>query len=217
MKVTCTTCEALIPATQINVATDVAVCPQCDEVFVLSSLVLTQDVPPDFDLDNPPAGAWYINDFQGWRIGATTRTYNAFFLVPFMCVWSGLSLGGIYGTQIVKGEFDLGMSLFGIPFVLGTLVFGTIALMSAIGRVEISVQDKAGRIFTGIGPFGWTRRFDWSEVTRIEEDVLSYEYSGSNGRVIALIGKSRLKCASMMTDPRRYFLLHGLRTLHRSR
>ncbi|MBI2477147.1 MAG: hypothetical protein HYV60_00350, partial [Planctomycetia bacterium] len=107
----------------MNVATDVAVCPNCGEVFPLSSIVATQDVPTEFEINDPPAGAWFYDDFRGWRIGASTRSRAAFFLVPFMCVWSGFSLGGIYGTQIAKGEFNLGMSLFGIPFVLGTLLF----------------------------------------------------------------------------------------------
>jgi hypothetical protein len=130
-----------------------------------------------------------------------------------MCVWSGFSLGGIYGTQVAKGEFDLGMSLFGIPFVLGTLLFGGIAVMTVCGRIDVIVEDTAGRLFTGVGPFGWTRRFDWSEVTRIEEDVLGYQYSGSNGQVISLVGKTRLKFGSMMSEARRYFLLQGLRVL----
>lgn len=213
MKAICPKCNALIPASQMNVAADVAACPKCGEVFALSAIVATQDVSPEFDINDPPKGAWFYDDFHGWRIGASTRSPAAFFLVPFMCVWSGFSLGGIYGTQIANGEFNLGMSLFGIPFVLGTLLFGGIAVMTVCGRIDVIVADTAGQLFTGVGPFGWTRRFDWSEVTRIEEDVLGYQYSGSNGQVISLVGKTRLKFGSMMSEARRYFLVQGLRVL----
>jgi hypothetical protein len=213
MKAACPECAAPIPAAQMNVATDVAACLKCGEVFALSSILASQDVSPDFDINDPPKGAWFIDDFCGWRIGASTRSPVAFFLVPFMCVWSGFSLGGIYGTQIAKGEFNLGISLFGIPFVLGTLLFGGIAVMTVWGRIEVIVADNSGRLFTGFGPFGWTRRFDWSKVTRIEEDSLGYNYSGSSGQVISLVGKTRLKFGSMMSDSRRYFLLQGLRVL----
>ncbi|MCA8989543.1 MAG: hypothetical protein KDA78_17985 [Planctomycetaceae bacterium] len=199
----------------MNVATDVAVCPSCDEVFPLSLVVGTQEISAEFDINDPPGGAWFQEDFQEWRIGASTRSPAAFFLVPFMCVWSGFSLGGIYGTQIAKGEFDLGMSLFGIPFILGTLLFGGIAVMTVFGRVDVIVADTVGRVFTGVGPLGWTRRFDWSQVTWIEEDNPDYEYSGNSGRVISLVGKTRLKFASMMSDARRYYLLQGLRELHK--
>jgi hypothetical protein len=212
MKANCPKCHALIPATQMNVATDVAACPACGEVFVLSTIVATQDVSSEFDINDPPPGAWFSDDLSGWRIGASTRSPAAFFLVPFMCVWSGFTLGGFYGTQIVKGEFDLGMSLFGIPFVLGTLLFGGLAVMTVFGRVDVIVTDTVGRLFTGIGPLGWTRRFDWSEVTRIEEVVL-YQYSGSNGQVISLVGKTRLKFGGMMSEVRRHFVLQGLRVL----
>ena len=68
-----------------------------------------------------------------------------------MCVWSGFSLGGIYGSQIAAGEFNLGLSLFGIPFVLGTLFFGSLAVMTVRGKVVIAVDRNAGRIFTGVG------------------------------------------------------------------
>jgi len=44
-------------------------------------------------------------------------------VIPHVVVTSK-SLGGIYGSQIMKGKFVLGQSLFGIPFLLGTLVFG---------------------------------------------------------------------------------------------
>ncbi|MCA8985306.1 MAG: hypothetical protein R3C12_14660 [Planctomycetaceae bacterium] len=214
MKAMCPECDALIPASQINIATDVAFCPNCGELCALSSLVGSQDISPAFDINDPPAGAWFRDDITGWSIGATTRSPIAFFLVPFLCVWSGFSLGGIYGTQIVKGEFDLSMSLFGIPFVLGTFLFGGLAVMTVFGRIEIIVADSVGRLFTGVGPLGWIRRFDWAEVTRIEEDGLGYEYSGSSGRVISLEGKSRLKFGSMLSEQRRYFLLQGLRVLH---
>lgn len=180
---------------------------------MLSSIVVTKDISPAFDINDPPKGAWFYDDFCGWRIGASTRSPAAFFLIPFMCGWSGFSLGIIYGTQIAKGEFDFVISLFGIPFILGTLLLGGIAVMTVCGRIDVIVEDTSGRLFIGVGPFGWTRRFDWSEITWIEEDVLGYYYSGSHGQVISLVGNTRLKFGSMMSEKRRYFLLQGLRIL----
>lgn len=48
-------------------------------------------------------------------------------------------LGGIYGKQIYEGEFDLKLSLFGLPFLLGTIVIGSFALLTLCGRVEARV------------------------------------------------------------------------------
>jgi hypothetical protein len=86
-----------------------------------------------------------------------------------MCVWSGVSLVGIYGSQIRSGKLNLGISLFGIPFILGTVFLGSQALMATLGRVAVLRDSDDGAIFVGIGPLGWTRRFRWSEVVSAME------------------------------------------------
>lgn len=212
MKITCPACNSPIRASQMNVATDVAVCEGCQETFSISSVLgAGKGVPEEFDQFNPPRGAWFEDTGVGWRVGSTTRSAAAFFLVPFMCVWSGFSLGGIYGMQIVNGEFNLFLSLFGIPFLLGTLLFGSIAVMTVCGRTMVTVEGSEGRIFAGVGPVGWTRRFDWSSITAVEEDFMGYYQSGSSGHVIALVGQTRLKFGSMLNDARRYYVLQVLR------
>ena len=123
-------------------------------------------------------------------------------------------MGGIYGSQIMHGKFDIMMSLFGIPFLIGTLFLGSAAIMSLFGRVDVSVVDNQGTVFVGVGPFGWTRRFDWSEITRIEEDLSSNASANNNRVVISLVGKTRLKFGSMLNESRRYYILQGLKLLH---
>ncbi len=213
MKVSCPTCKTVLGASALNVATDVAACPNCNEVFAISSILSAGHDIDDFDIHQPPSGASFHDTETGWQITASTRSSIAFFLVPFMCVWSGFSLGGIYGSQIVSGKFDLTASLFGIPFVLGTFLLGSIAAMSVFGRLVVSTDRNDGRVFAGVGPFGWTRRFDWMSITAVEEDHLGYHHPGSNGRAISLIGQSRLKCGSMLTDARRFYVLKSLRKL----
>jgi len=67
------------------------------------------------------------------------------------------------------------MSLFGLPFVAGTVLFGSIMLMTIVGKVTIRVDDSDGVIFTGVGSFGWSRRFRWDDVNRVEEIVTSFQ------------------------------------------
>src|SRR5512137_2776592 len=100
MKVQCPKCHVDVPPANVNVAADTVWCAGCNEAFALSELVgkaggeeVPIEVPPE-----PPRGAWFEKNFDGWEVGATTRSPIAFFLVPFMCVWSGGSLGGIYGS-----------------------------------------------------------------------------------------------------------------------
>ena len=88
MQVLCSKCGQVLAGNDLNVVTDIARCPRCNEVFALSSLVHASSSGP-VNLDDPPRGAWYQADFNGFVVGATTRHPMAFFLVPFMCVWSG--------------------------------------------------------------------------------------------------------------------------------
>jgi hypothetical protein len=214
MRVECPVCKQTIPADSINIAKDVAMCPVCHEAFALSELV-AQGHETDSDLSEPPSGTWFRTEANGWELSGTTRHPIAFFLVPFMCVWSGMSLGGIYGTQIIQGKFNLGMSLFGLPFVAGTVLFGSIMLMTIVGKVTVRVEDGDGVIFTGIGSFGWYRRFRWDDINRVEEIMTSFQSPGNWGRMLALEGKTRLTFGSMLNQGRRYFFLQVLRRMLR--
>lgn len=214
MKMTCPTCQAVVPANRLNFDTDVAVCEQCNETFSISRLGLD-----GFDINDPPSGAWFEDFGDGWQIGATTRSRSAFFVIPFMCVWSGGSLGGIYGSRI-NGQINLFAFIFGIPFVLATLILGCCAVMYVCGKMTVTVnQNNDGFVFAGVGPIGWTRRFDWASIISVEEAPWPFDRKspGTNGLTISLIGQSPLKFGSLLLGPRRYYLIQALRKLLASR
>ncbi len=227
MKLKCPNCDVDLPARQMNAQADVAVCRECDEAFRISTLLGTEpvtirnagwvsNVPDSFDINQPPSGITYDNHGMGWRIASTTRNALAFFMVPFMCVWSGFTLGGIYGTQIVNGKFELMQSLFGIPFLLGTLLFGSIALLSVAGRMVIrsdEMDHDAGSIFLGVGPIGWTTRFRWSDVLRVEEGYASGN-NGNHSKQLTLVrDRGDIHFGSMLSEQRRRYVLHALQQL----
>ena len=141
-KTFCPICRAEIPLTDVNVATDIALCRHCGKTSSFAEAIATQSAVP-VDLARPPKGTWLSRHGNGFELGVSTRSPIAFFLVPFMCVWSGGSLGGIYGSQIARGHFNFGMSLFGLPFLIGTLVFGSIAIMSVCGKISIRIEGSS--------------------------------------------------------------------------
>jgi hypothetical protein len=171
-KIKCPKCHFLIPQEDFNISTDIALCRRCHETYSLAKL-LEDSEAKKVDITNPPKGAWFRKTMRGFVVGATTRHVSAFFLVPFMIAWSGGSLGGIYGTQIVSGKFNLIMSLFGLPFLAGTLLFGSIMLMTVMGKVEVVVERNEAFVFTGVGFLGWRRHFIWDKIERIK-DVTEY-------------------------------------------
>jgi hypothetical protein len=225
MQITCPTCRARVATEDINVSTDVALCRSCGNTFhisevlggtssVLASLV-NSAIPPSgpVDLNAPPAGAWFSPLADGFTAGASTRNWSALFLVPFTCVWAGGSMFGIYGTQILKGHFNLPISLFGLPFLIGSCFLVSACAMMTLGKVTVSVHGDRLAIFTGVGPFGITRTANLSEFKSVREDF-GYGSMNSNrtSRVIRLEGTRSLGFGSMLSSERRYFLVGALKT-----
>lgn len=205
----CPKCHVKIPANQINIATDLAHCKACNAIIKISEISNKNDL---FDIKNNPKGTWYERvSSNELLLGASTKSPIAFFLVPFMLIWSGGSLGGIYGTQIASGKFDLFISLFGIPFLIGTLIFGSLALMTVAGKIEISMTKQGGKIFTGVGNIGFTKRFLWSEISHIKETI---SYGKQTNTKITLEGSKKVSFGIFLKESRRYFIIQALKRVH---
>lgn len=213
MEILCPECDRPFAASEMNVAKDVAVCPECDEAYALSELVADQKVAvEEFDLGQPPPGVSFEQTGIGWRLTSTTRSQVGFILVPFALFWCGVGFPNLY-VYLVSGTYDWGQTAGVSVFCIAALVLVLFALMTTVGMLTVSVERGEGSVFVGIGPIGWTRRFDWNGIRKIEEENVGYRYSGSNGLAIALIGQARIKFGSMLTHQRRYFLVQALRKL----
>lgn len=208
----CPKCNSELKKENINIQSNIAQCNACDTVFKISDN-LERYADDEFDTNNPPQGAWKNNAFNKIIIGATTRSPIAFFLVPFMLIWSGGSLGGIYGSQIISGKFSLFESLFGIPFLIGSIIFWSLALMAIWGKVELTLDNRGGKIFTGIGKIGINKKFLWSEISRIEEKQTNFRYPGSRGSSIILEGKKRILFGTGLKSERLYYLLRATKSI----
>jgi hypothetical protein len=114
---------------------------------------------------------------------------------------------------LMKGHFNLPMSLFGLPFLIGSIFLISWCAMSVAGKVTVSVHGDRLAIFTGVGPFGVTRTASLSDFKTARED---FGYSGMNtnrqSHVIRLEGNRAMAFGSMLSTERRYFLLTALRT-----
>jgi hypothetical protein len=212
MEVRCPKCDRFLDSEDVNVGTDTAFCKDCDEAFKLSDIVHDREADT-FELEDPPNGAWFGKTADGFIIGARTRSKIGCFIIPFATVWSGGSLGGIYGTQIASGEFNIIMSLFGIPFLLGSILLWSMALMTIWGITVVKVEGGLGRIFSGIGSLGWTKNFNWSEIDIIREEKYSSSDNGKDRKRIVLEGKRRLSFGTMLNDDRRYYMLRALKKM----
>ena len=112
----------------------------------------------------PPKGVDLVETMDGFRLTLSTRSCIAIFLVPFTLFWAGGSLGGIYGMQIKQGKFDLMMSLFGLPFLVGSFFLIALTVMSVCGRTIVELAGGKFSIRTGALGVYRTQSAPWSEV-----------------------------------------------------
>jgi hypothetical protein len=213
MPITCPACGSAISLDDVNVSTDVALCRACGRTCEFSQVVGSSGAKR-VDVAAPPAGAWFETLPDGFRLGASTRSWMALFMIPFMCVWSAGSFGGIFAHQVRTGNFDLGSSIFALPFLIGGCIFWSLCAMSVAGKVELVLHGDELSVFTGVGPVGWTRRFVWSEFSSVREDSGRGGFNlNGRGQKIALEGKRRASFGAMLSEDRRYFLLGVLRQM----
>jgi hypothetical protein len=158
---TCPNCGHVIPMEDINVAKDLALCRACGKTWTFSLVNATKELK-SVNPDNPPRGVRVETDFEG----GTKIVYKRFspiaiFFVIFTAIWGGGSMTGIYGSQFRKGHFSLSQSLFGLPFLFGTIVLCSVTAFFMFGRWEILIRRGEGSVFLGVGPLGWRRKFSF--------------------------------------------------------
>lgn len=205
MEVICSKCRRKIDSDSINVGKDTAYCTGCESLWSLSALL--ESIPSkSFDAHSPVNGIHVDERGDSWTVSGSHRSWIALFLVPFTFVWAGGSLSGIYGSQLYSGEFDPGASLFGLPFLIGSLVLTVVCLMSIFGRTLVSVDNGKALIFIGIGSIGWYRRFDWKLIDRVTEN------SSTQYKHLSLEGDKRINLGWGLSASRQYYMANYLRT-----
>ena len=169
----CPGCRHPIPLDDINVAKDLALCRACGKTWTFSQVNAAKALA-GVDLGHPPKGV-RVTEYQGsTKIVYHRISPTLLFLIPFTALWSGFSMYGIYGSQIRQGKFDLFSSLFGLPFLMGTVVLCMVILFGLFGRWEINLRRGEGNCFVGIGPFGWRRRFKGGPGARASLEMSSF-------------------------------------------
>ena len=157
---TCPSCSATVPLADVNVAKDLALCRACGATTSFSGLQGAGELK-DVNLDVPPKHVRDVHDGQSDLVLTyRRRSPILFFLIPFTALWSGGSVGMIYLRPLLQGKpFEVGEALFGIPFLIGTVVLLTFITYLFFGRWVIRVTGNEGSVFNGVGSLGWTRRF----------------------------------------------------------
>ena len=207
---TCPSCRAVIPLDDINVAADLALCRACGET---TSFVSLAQILPDVDLNKTPK---YIRVERSRRdvvefIYRKRQLGLLVFFIPFTCLWGGGSMIGIYGTQIAKGQFDLKQSLFGLPFLFGTIFLLSIISFMIFGAWRFRLEKSRFEVFVGVGRIGWRRRLPIGPDSRfsIKRSTMTVNDVRQNGIELAT-GKEKTLFAASIDDESKNWLASAL-------
>ncbi len=169
----CPGCGKDLPLADIHIAKDMALCRSCgySGTFLQSSTVPTMS---DEEMARPPKRVTLHRGFDGeLEIVCRFNKGLAWFMIPFTAIWSGASMWGIYGTQFMKGEFDLMQSLFGIPFLLGTIVLVSIILLTLFGKTIVTLSRGRIQVFNGVFGIGRTKEMACGKGTQVSLETSS--------------------------------------------
>ncbi|MFM1770257.1 MAG: hypothetical protein RJA22_2786 [Verrucomicrobiota bacterium] len=239
MVATCPKCRRAIPAEDLNVATDVAVCRPCDAIHRLSALLEEGELTA-VDVSRPPKGTWFRRQGLTVVAGGSLRSVTGVVGLLFFCLfWNGIVsvfvtmaaastlrlMGAPLPAWFPEAKMDTGGMGWGFtlflwafltPFIaIGLAVAGGV-VMSLGGRTEVTLQGGDSSVFTGVGPLGRRRRFDAREVQsiRIVDETWRTSKGGTRQTregVIQLRDGTKVKFGSGLREERLDFVVGALR------
>lgn len=217
----CPKCGAEVPLSDINVSADLMLCKSCGETSSFAEAV--NEVGDESVLVKPPPKHLRIETDPMDPERRTTITYKkipllALFFIPFTCVWSGFSMTGIYGSQIAKGAFDPKLSLFGIPFLIGSIVLVSTCLFTLFGKRVLELKGGEAKYFAGVFGIGLRKRFHYDCQTKVSRGVATFQQKGQTIEDIQISpsdGSGKIRIFALTDDDALNYILEFLRRAFR--
>lgn len=213
MKMLCPRCRCALPPEAVNVATDLALCPECGQASRASVCVVEDEINQDL-LRRPPSGTWLRQEGGEIVVGTTMRSKTAWFLIPFTACWAGTSMFGLYGTQFVEGSIDPVRTLFGIPFLIGSFFLVGFCIYTLFGRQEWRLDQDGGSGFSGVGRFGKRWRFAWQDLTRIHIQSFRDSEGHVSSKLILEGASPKVEVSIPGRKDRQQFIVNAIRHYH---
>lgn len=199
----CPQCRTEIGTNDFNVATDRAFCRLCNADYRYGELATTVWPDKQFDVDARPTHVQLVDDGFQQTLVYHRISRLIFFFIPFTALWSGLSVGGLYVYPWLAGKpIDREQALFGIPFVIGTIVLLAAMLYMLFGKTTIRLQGPESWVLTGIGPIGRRQSFDAGQVESVRIVNSDASQNGKQLTCLELQMRSRgaVRFGMFMTD-----------------
>jgi hypothetical protein len=209
MKIYCPKCNNIIENTSINVAENICVCSECNELFKLSELLDQEKINETENLlRNPPKGIRVNENYEHIKIKIFTHSSSAIFLIFFTLGFSSISFLGFF--QAITAKSIVGSLLISV-FVVASIYLWTQLFFSLFGKVEIVINiDKNFQdyIFIGIGIVGKKYYINWSKIINIYEHNTHYSEGGTEKKIYISEENKLIKIpVNYINDNKKRFLL----------
>eukprot|EP00752_Nemacystus_decipiens_P015009 g13365.t1 len=225
----CTSCDAPLSNSDINIAEGVALCPSCGKLSRLSDLI-DHERPSEEVINDTPRGCTLSSDIDATVIRISLRSFGGFLVTLFMFLfWNGITglfvliaIAGLYTNLIgpipawfpaptMDDPMPLGMTLFLClfltPFVtIGLVMFGAV-LLCMMGSTVIRIGRDSAFVRTGVGPIGRTKRFDPRQVRSIGTDRTKWQQNGQHKELIQIEANRTVRFGSGMSEAKRDWII----------
>jgi hypothetical protein len=239
----CPACGAELPLSSINIAEGVGLCPACGKLSRLSEIADADDAAVTVDPSGvPPRGCRIDDEGSRIIVSASARSIAGAAGLAFICMfWNGITsvfvvfaIGGLYTNLVgplprwfptpssghgshAGSPIPLGMAIFMMLFMTPFILIGLAMLMAFFtalaGEVRVLIEGARGAVRTGVGPFGWTTRFDASQVKSVRRDLTRWQQNGKSKPLIEIDADRKIRFGSVLPDERRDWMIATLRPL----
>jgi hypothetical protein len=212
MKVICPQCHQEITPANINVAADVAFCPECHEAFRLSEFVGSsgyqvhqeeEPVPKLFDPSACPKKITYQPSEDQTVVTVKFRKGGLFFFAPLAGIFT--LAAGAFLVSLFDGDLgvqEIVTSIWGLFLSLSTSLLTCYFIW---GKTRFWINAEGIRLFDGLGPFSKKEQYSWSDIEFFTESENEGSYS------IGFEGTTRKNLLSNLTDEQAYYLYQTFR------
>lgn len=194
----CPDCRAVIAHDDMNIKEGVAVCSRCGKISRLIDLVEEFDSADYSRLlyEKPPRGIKLVRDKMN-PMGEVTLTYRrinpaVLFLIPFTAIWSGFSMTALYIAPLLnEGTIPIVQALFGIPFLLGTIILLVSIFSMLFGKRILTLSNGKGTYAFKVFGIGRTKHVELNRSTRIENTETNYQVNNRSLPQITITNGSK--------------------------
>lgn len=120
----------------------------------------------NFDINKPPKGAWIRQEADALVLGVSTFSVISALSWLFAIIIAVYFLSRVFVRETGFGEWESFLNFMVILF-LGVAIICFLQVI--FGKIEVTIDDSTGKIFTGIGQYGLIQSFSIKKVSKIKK------------------------------------------------